>query len=81
MNVIGHAANAVTFAMRVARYRCKIRVQSRSHIGNDKGSTLLGPEDDVDDNKAKGLRHVDGTGFQPFSSGCTRDLGLRPRLR
>ena len=76
MNVVRHAADAICFAIHVARDRSQIGVEFRARVGNEEGAAFLRAEDDVDDDEGEGLWHGD-IGFRakgPIDS----SLGQRP---
>ena len=73
MNVVGHAANAETFASRIASDRCKVSVKGSADGSSEDRGAVFGAEDQVDDDEGERLRHgrkyrpreIDGSGLQP----------------
>ena len=51
--MVRHAADAIGFALRVARDRGEIRVEFRTRVGIKKWVAFLRAEDDVDDDEAQ----------------------------
>ena len=51
--MVRHAADAICFAIHVARDRSQIGVEFRARVGNEEGAAFLRAEDDVDDDEAQ----------------------------
>jgi hypothetical protein len=57
MDVIGSAPNSVSWTITIPAQSCQICVHARPDGGVKPGAAVLGAEDGVENNLAKGLRH------------------------
>src|SRR5436190_22579598 len=83
MHVIRHAADTVGFTICIARYGGEISVKPGADGFRETRASILRAEDDMDGDKAEGLRHdVKGieTGFQPLLICWAFNLGRWPGL-
>ena len=53
MNVISHTAHAHKLHAKIAANRCEISMHARPHVCIEPGFTVLGAEDDVNDEFAE----------------------------
>jgi hypothetical protein len=82
MHMVGHAADAETFAFHVAGDRREIGVQRGAHRGIKHGSPVFGAKDDVRQEIRERLRHgaVRWVGLSALMRFRAVILGRCPRL-
>ena len=57
VDMIGHTAGAVTFAIAVTGDGGEIGVEVGTDVRGEEGSAVLGAEDEMDQGQVEGLRH------------------------